>query len=196
MLIESLRTTVPTGQRREGQEARRVLRRKLCTEWRRRNEGRNQRKKSSRLTLLHSQAQGQPGKSVERLPTILKDIESQRNSIKTWGVVGFCWGGKVVNLSSNSSNLFKAAAVAHPAMVDAADAGNVKIPFLMLPSKDEPKEDVDKWAAAIKSPSKVEWFPNQIHGWLAARGDLKDSAVEADYKKGYELILNWFHQYL
>lgn len=36
----------------------------------------------------------------------------------------------------------------------------------------------------------------QVHGFMAARGDLKDPAVEADYKKAYQLLLNFFHENL
>jgi len=137
-----------------------------------------------------------PPKTVERIPKVLKEIQSQRSSIKTWGVLGFCWGGKIVNLVSQKDTPFKAAAVAHPAMVDANDAEAITIPIAMLPSKDEPKDDVEKWEKALKVKHVVEWFPNQIHGWLAARADLADKAVEADYKKGYEFVLNWFHENL
>jgi hypothetical protein len=81
-------------------------------------------------------------------------------------------------------------------MVDANDAAAITIPIAMLPSGDEPKEDVQKWQEAIKVKHVVEWFPNQIHGWLTARANLSDPAVEADYKKGYEYLLNWFHENL
>lgn len=49
-------------------------------------------------------------------------------------------------------------------MVDKADAPGVSIPFAMLPSKDEPKDDVEAWAAAInpKLNSTVKWWPNQV----------------------------------
>lgn len=47
-------------------------------------------------------------------------------------------------------------------MVDQKDAPGIKIPFAMLPSKDEPKEDVEKWQKAIKVKNVVEWFPNQV----------------------------------
>lgn len=101
-----------------------------------------------------------------------------------------------MNLSSMQGSRFKAAASCHPAMVDANDAAGVTIPFAMLPSKDEPKEDVEKWQQAIKTKNIVQWWPNQVHGFMAARGDLKDPAVESDYKKAYELLLNFFHENL
>jgi dienelactone hydrolase len=111
-------------------------------------------------------------------------------------VVGYCWGGKIVNLSSQKDTLFKAAASCHPAMVDANDAPGITIPFIMLPSKDEPKEDVEKWQKAVKTKNTVEWFPNQVHGFMAARGDLKDDAVKADYEKAYQMLLNFFHEHM
>ena len=142
------------------------------------------------------QTTGAPPKSVQRIPGIVAALSKAHPKIKSWGIVGFCWGGKIANLSSQSGTPFKAAAAAHPAMVDANDAPGITIPFALLPSKDESKEDVEKWEKEVKVKHIVEWFPNQIHGWLAARADLKDSAVEADYKKGYEIILNWFHEHL
>ena len=79
-------------------------------------------------------------------------------------------------------------------MVDANDAPGVKIPFAMLPSKDESKEDVEKWQKEIKVKNIVEWWPNQIHGFMAARSDLSDPKVKEDYEKAYNLLLNFFHE--
>ena len=79
-------------------------------------------------------------------------------------------------------------------MVDANDAPGVTIPFAMFPSKDEPKEDVEKWEKAVKVKSLVKWWPNQIHGFMAARSDLKDPAVKEDYEKAYNALLNFFHE--
>jgi len=139
-----------------------------------------------------------PPKTLERIPKVLDEIQSKQSSISKWGIVGYCWGGKIVNLSSQAGTRFSAAASCHPAMVDKADAPGVSIPFAMLPSKDEPKDDVEAWAAAInpKVNSTVKWWPNQVHGFMAARGDLKDLAVEADYKKAYSFLLNFFHENL
>lgn len=56
-------------------------------------------------------------------------------------------------------------------MVDKADAPGITIPFAMLPSKDEPKDDVEAWAAAVKVKNIVEWWPNQVRReqWDVAR---------------------------
>ena len=63
----------------------------------------------------------------------------------------------------------------------------------MLPSTGESQEEVEKWQKAMKVKNIVQWWPNQIHGFMTARGDLKDPAVEADYKKAYQLLLYFFH---
>jgi len=99
-----------------------------------------------------------------------------------------------VNLSSQKDTPWKAGAAVHPAMVDANDAANITIPFAMLPSKDEPKDDIEKWQKAIKTKNIVEWFPTQVHGFMAARGDLKNEEVKKEYERGYNLLLNFFHE--
>lgn len=104
-----------------------------------------------------------------------------------------CWGGKVVALSVKAdSNPFSVAASAHPAMVDAADADGIKVPMILLASKEEPKEDVKKFEDALKVPKHVEIFPDQIHGWMAARADLSDDRVKQEYERGYKTLLTFF----
>lgn len=83
--------------------------------------------------------------------------------------MGFCWGGKIVNLTSQAGTKFKAAAACHPAMVDPGDAPGVTIPYCMIPSKDEDKEAVEKWQKGVKTKNVVEWFDDQVHGFMAAR---------------------------
>ncbi|GAM83312.1 hypothetical protein ANO11243_012990 [Dothideomycetidae sp. 11243] len=137
-----------------------------------------------------------PPKTLERIPKILKDIESKHSSIKQWAIIGYCWGGKIVNLSSQSNSHFKAGVACHPAMVDAKDAPGITIPYLMLPSKGEDKGDVEKWQKEVKVKNHVEWFADQEHGFMAARGDLSDEKVKKAYEKGYQLVLNFFHENL
>ena len=36
-----------------------------------------------------------PPKTVERVPKIVKEIQSQHSNISSWGILGYCWGGKV-----------------------------------------------------------------------------------------------------
>jgi dienelactone hydrolase len=107
--------------------------------------------------------------------------------------VQYCWGGKVVALTAKAdTNPFSIAASVHPAMVDPSDAEGLKIPFIMLASGDEPAEDVKKLEDALKVPKHVEIFGDQIHGWMAARGDLSNDRVKAEYERGYAKLLDFF----
>lgn len=107
----------------------------------------------------------------------------------------FCWGGKLVSLLSGADSLFKAAAQAHPGLMDAADAERITIPTCMLPSTGESVEDVEKWEKALKVDKYVERF-EQVHGWMSAKGDLEDEKCRKDYENGYRIFLEWFAKHL
>ncbi|THW15756.1 alpha/beta-hydrolase [Aureobasidium pullulans] len=139
---------------------------------------------------------GAPPKTVGRIPKVIDEIKSQNQSIQSWGIVGFCWGGKIVNLSSQKDTVFKAAAACHPAMVDPNDATGISIPIAMLPSKDEDKEAVEKWEQGVKTKHLVKWYNDQVHGFMAARADLEDENVKKNYMDAYGVLLNFFHEHL
>ncbi|KAF2810323.1 dienelactone hydrolase family protein-like protein [Mytilinidion resinicola] len=135
-----------------------------------------------------------PPKTLPRVQKVVEELSGK--GIQSWGILGFCWGGKIVNLSSLESTPFKAAVAAHPAMVAADDAPGITIPYAMLPSGDESKEDVEKWEKGLKVPHLVEWFPDQIHGFMAARSNLEDPKVKSQYERGYQTTLDFFHKYV
>ncbi|KAF2458357.1 hypothetical protein BDY21DRAFT_342266 [Lineolata rhizophorae] len=137
-----------------------------------------------------------PPKHVPRVPIVADELKKLAPDVADWGIVGYCWGAKIVNLSSQAGTPFKAAACCHPAMVDPNDASNITIPIAMLPSKDESKDDIAAWQKGLKQANKVEWFEDQIHGFMAARGDLTDANVKQQYERGYKLLLDWFHEQL
>jgi len=62
---------------------------------------------------------------------------------KTWGVekagiIGFCYGGKmVVKALAESSNIIQAGATCHPSFLQMEDADPIQAPICLLPSKDE-----------------------------------------------------------
>ncbi|EHY53298.1 putative AIM2 family protein C30D10.14 [Exophiala dermatitidis] len=142
------------------------------------------------------QTKAAPPKTVERVKKVMEELKSKHPHLKEWGVMGYCWGGKIVNLVSQAGTPFKAAAACHPAMVDPNDAPNVAIPMLMIPSKDEDKAAVEKYEANLKVPKQIEWYNDQIHGFMAARGDLENPKVKAAYEKAYQTLLNFFNKYL
>ena len=77
-------------------------------------------------------------------------------------------------------------------MVEAKDAEHVKIPLILLASSEEPADEVTKFEAALKVPKHVETFDDQIHGWMAARGDLSKERVKEEYIRGYKTVLDFF----
>jgi dienelactone hydrolase len=134
-----------------------------------------------------------PDKVAAQLPDYVKALKEKDSSLTSFGIIGYCWGGKVVSLAVKAdSNPFSVAASIHPAMVDPADAEGLKIPFILLASGDEPAEDVKKLEDALKVPKHVEIFQDQIHGWMAARSDLSQDRVKAEYLRGYKTVLEFF----
>lgn len=130
---------------------------------------------------------------ADKVPAYVKAVAEKNPEIKTWAILGYCWGGKVTTLvTSSDSNPFKAAAVVHPAMVDHNDAQAIKVPFALLASKDEPADEVKKFEDTLKVTKHVEIFGDQIHGWMAARSDLEDKRVLEEYTRGYETVLDFF----
>jgi dienelactone hydrolase len=137
-----------------------------------------------------------PEKAQKRIPQCLQAAEESNSNIKTWGAIGYCWGGKMVSLASGPGTPFKAAAQTSPAMVDPKDAEKISIPTCVLASKDEPAEDVKKYEQSLKGVKHVEIYETQLHGFMSARGDLKDMDVLKEYERGYKTVLNFFHENL
>ncbi|KAG9236110.1 dienelactone hydrolase family protein-like protein [Amylocarpus encephaloides] len=143
------------------------------------------------------QTTGAPPKTAEKVPGMITAIEEFSPPIKTWGIVGFCWGGKIISMNTSSgSSPFKAAAECHPAMIDPSEAENIKIPLCMLASGDEPVADVEKFEANLTGEKHVEIFKDQIHGWMAAKADLEDGRKKSEYERGYQLLLSFFAKHL
>jgi len=136
--------------------------------------------------------QGSPDKTVKRMPQVVKELQQMHPEIKEWAVLGFCWGGKVVSLVTKAPSLFVSAATAHPAFPLPGKAEDVSCPILLLPTSGEKKEVVDEWVKGLKVRHKVRRFDDQVHGFMAAKGDLNDPHVADGYFAGYLLCLQWF----
>ncbi|PKS09420.1 hypothetical protein jhhlp_004035 [Lomentospora prolificans] len=135
--------------------------------------------------------------TVPKVPGYLDALKQKYPNIKSWGILGFCWGGKVTTLvTSSSNNPFQAAATAHPAFLDPTDAPKINVPICVLPSKDENADDVQKFSDGLKVDKYIETFADQIHGWMAARSDLEDKRVAEEYRRGYETVLKFFGKHL
>jgi dienelactone hydrolase len=77
-------------------------------------------------------------------------------------------------------------------MVDPEEAKGIKVPLIMLASKEEPHEKVKHFEANLKGAKHVETFGDQIHGWMAARADLSKDRVKEEYTRGYKTVLDFF----
>lgn len=134
-----------------------------------------------------------PPKHLPKVPGLVDAAEKTNSNIKSWGIIGFCWGGKMTSLIAGKDTKFKAAVQTSPAMVDAADAENVKIPMMMLASKEEPADDVKKYDEKLNVTKHVETFNDQVHGFMSARADLNDPKGKQEYERGYKLTMQFFH---
>lgn len=151
--------------------------------------------KQSNLTSFFQR--NPPSGVAEALPLYTNAVKQTCPTLNRFALLGFCWGGKVTALTAAQiTNPFSVAASVHPAMIDVADAEGISVPMIMLASGDEPEEDVKKFEAALTVPKHVERFDDQIHGWMAARSDLSDDKVKAEYERGYKALLTFFAQHL
>ena len=48
-------------------------------------------------------------------------------------------------------------------MVDASEAPSIKVPYIMLPSKDEDSNAVKEFQSKLSVPNQVETFADQVH---------------------------------
>lgn len=53
-------------------------------------------------------------KNIDVLVETVKVYRRTFSSVKTWGSLGLCWGGKVAVLASGEGTLFNATAQVHP----------------------------------------------------------------------------------
>ncbi|THV70396.1 alpha/beta-hydrolase [Aureobasidium pullulans] len=142
------------------------------------------------------QGPANPITTVQKIPALVQTITaSSSGSIESWAILGKCWGGKIVSFSCGDGTPFKAAAEVHPSMIDPSDAPGIKIPIAILASGDENAEDVKSFVEALKVPYYSETFADQVHGWMAARGDLVDQRSRAEYERGYATLLRFFAEY-
>jgi len=134
-----------------------------------------------------------PPKHLPKVPGLLEAAEKHNSNIKAWGVIGYCWGGKMTSLIAGKDTKFKAAVQTSPALMDSTEAEKVTIPMMVLASKEEPADEVKKYGDKLTVKKHVETFDDQLHGFMSARGDLKDEKVKAEYERGYKLALQFFH---
>jgi dienelactone hydrolase len=66
----------------------------------------------------------------------------------------------------------------------------------MLASNEEDAAEVEAFDKALTTEKHIETYETQIHGWMSARGDLKDEAVRKEYERGYKTLLDFFAKHI
>ena len=77
-------------------------------------------------------------------------------------------------------------------MIDPTGADKISVPFILLASGEDPAETIKEFQRKLNVPYHVEIFADQVHGWMAARGDLFNPRVKEEYARGYQTLLNFF----
>ncbi|KIW44123.1 uncharacterized protein PV06_05157 [Exophiala oligosperma] len=160
-----------------------------------------------------------PDMHLPKIPGLLASAKDKYPSVDgdRWGIMGYCWGGKMSSLlavqqaqaqasttgdhatQGQKPPQFKISVIvqAHPGLIDPSEAAEIGIPVCMLPSMDENADEVARYDANLtKAPKHVEIFPDQIHGWMSARADLSDQRVKDEYQRAYGIAGEWFKKYL
>jgi dienelactone hydrolase len=83
---------------------------------------------------------GNPQTVLPSMNPLHEAFQKSSPQIKSWSIVGFCWGVKMCALMTAADTKFKAAAGCHPSLMDVGDAKKVSVPFCVLPSQDEDPE--------------------------------------------------------
>ncbi|OCK74917.1 hypothetical protein K432DRAFT_420081 [Lepidopterella palustris CBS 459.81] len=126
---------------------------------------------------------------LAKLLSVVNAIKETSSPMEALGVLGYCWGAKIVSLASTADTPFKAAGEVHPSGLDPADAPKITIPLCMLASQDEDASLVKAFEEGLVVPKLVERYEEAPHGWMASRGDLEDAKGKADYERGYATVL-------
>lgn len=137
-----------------------------------------------------------PTPYIERIHRIFDAAVQKFPGVERWGTIGYCWGGKLVALTSGADTKWSVGVMTSPARVDPEDAKKIAIPFATLASKGENTPETKEFHRVLAGPNTLHVFEDQVHGWMSARADLKDPKVKQEYERGYELTLDFYAQHL
>ncbi|KAJ2295777.1 hypothetical protein IWW55_005331 [Coemansia sp. RSA 2706] len=119
--------------------------------------------------------------------------------VASTGVVGFCWGGKMVVTALAELDGLAGGAIVHPALIQPGDMARVRAPLMVLPSKDEP-DFADEFASMKDKPffadCYMERFDDMFHGFCGARGDWANAEQAARANHAIKLLVGFFARVL
>ncbi|KAJ4303266.1 hypothetical protein N0V90_002159 [Kalmusia sp. IMI 367209] len=142
---------------------------------------------------------GNTEKTVEKVTRVQANAQTRFASVEKWGIAGYCWGGWVSSYASIYPTPFSAIAQLHPGFAPQKIASQIRIPLLAICSKDETDGEAQTFMTHLSPEIAYKHyirFGDMEHGWLSARGDLKNDDVKKAYEKGYALLLDFFAKYL
>jgi len=123
----------------------------------------------------------------------------KKEGATSFGIYGFCWGGKMSIKGVSEVDDIKAAALLHPAFIESTDAEAAKGPVLFLPSKDEadmiPLYEIVKQRLGEEN-TEHHRFDDMHHGFAAARGDWKDELQRKRAEEAISLVHVFFKKHL
>jgi len=139
---------------------------------------------------------GSPPGVGDLLVKVAEELKSSFGITKL-GVVGYCWGSKVIALKTKEGTPFAAAAHVHPSMMSVEDdAPNIVVPTAILASKDEDPATIKAYVEALKVPKFSETYADAPHGWMTTRADLSQEKARKDFHTGYQTVSNWFSDHI
>ena len=118
--------------------------------------------------------------------------------IRSVGLAGFCWEGKVAVLVGKQTGLVKAIVQNHPSFAEASNYAEVAVPISILGS---PTDGLQQFKGLLKMRRKehlkiyLKIFIGVQHGWTI-RYDVNDKQAVKKANRAHRLMLKWFHKYL
>ncbi|WVQ78701.1 hypothetical protein IAT38_000788 [Cryptococcus sp. DSM 104549] len=105
--------------------------------------------------------------------------------------IGACWGYKCIVVTEGLAGV-DAIIGLHPTFPAPDDAEKINVPICILSTSGENKEIIDAIQKGVdaKLPGKnfFKHYPDQVHGFAAARADLSGGATLEAYTEAYQII--------
>lgn len=131
--------------------------------------------------------------------TIIEGLKKE--GIKSVGVAGFCYGGKVATVIAKEGTA-DAIVLLHPSRVTPDDIKQVKAAIAILSGeldKHTTVADVDEWKKILQAQNEVPYFakiyPGVDHGW-SMRYDENDPKSAQPAAEAESDTISWFQKYL
>lgn len=86
-------------------------------------------------------------------------------------------------------------------MLDSSDAEKLTVPIANFPSGDEPKDGIDAFQKAVSAKPfanecEFKHYPENHHGWAAARANLDDKTNFDAFQDVYQRLADFFNKHL